>query len=163
MGDNGRLILPFESIEIPCVEAKAENLAYYGAVLLKEGDAVRFPDEEYPIFSMSVGECYIDDFLMTDKGGGFYLEYHNDKPHFHMPIQGGGYYILGRWNQDGKKLQVTGFKILDGQAVYTKKGAIHCDAALTGSLLVGYDQAEDCSTVLLQTLKHEKVKVKFLF
>ncbi len=161
LGDNGCLTIPSENIQIPWVEATSETLAYYGAALLKEGDVVRFPDEEYPIFKMTVGPCYIEDFLMTDKGGGFYLEYHHDKPHFHMPIRGGGYYILARWNDEKTKLQITGFKIPDGQAVYTKKGMIHCDAALTGNLIVGYDQADDCSTVLLRTVDKKKVKIEF--
>lgn len=161
LGDNGCLTIPSENIQIPWVEATPETLAYYGATLLKEGDVVRFPDEEYPIFKMTVGPRYIEDFLMTDRGGGFYLEYHHDKPHFHMPIRGGGYYILARWNDEKTKLQITGFKIPDGQAVYTKKGVIHCDATLTGSLIVGYDQADDCSTVLLRTEDKNKVKIEF--
>lgn len=169
LGDNGFLILPSEIIDVPVVEADTETLAYYGALLIHDGDLVQFSDAKFPIFKMTVGPRYIEDFLMTDRGGGFYLEYHRDKPHFHMPIQGGGCYILARWkddgkddgNDDGKKLHITGFKIPDGQAVYTKKGAIHCDAALTGTLLVGYDQAEDCSTVLLRTSDLRKTKVNF--
>lgn len=161
LGDNGLLFLPAATIVVPCVEATEETLAYYGAVLLRKGDVIQFPDQEYPIFQMTVGPRYIEKFLMTDQGGGFYLEYHYDKPHFHMPIQGGGYYLLAKWNDEKTKLQITAFKIRDGDAVYTKKGAIHCDAALTGKLLVGYDKAEDCSTVLLRTKDHKKTQLQF--
>lgn len=160
LGDNGILTLPSETLMIPCVEATDQTLGYYGAILIQKGDVIRFPDEEYPIFRMSVGARYVDDFVMTE-GGGFYLEFHHDKPHFHMPLEGGGYYILARWNEGRTKLHITGFKISDGAAVYTKKGAIHCDAALTGDLLVGYDQAEDCSTVLLRTIDKKKTKIEF--
>ncbi len=161
LGDNGLLTVPLEILQIPVVEATSETLAYYGGLLLKEGDLVQFPDAEYPIFKMTVGEHYVDHFLMTDEGGGFYLEYHHDKPHFHMPIEGGGYYVLARWNDEKTKLHVTGFSIPDGCAVYTKKGAIHCDAALNGSLIVGYDQADDCSTVILRTASKQKPRIVF--
>lgn len=161
LGDNGILIIPSKILKVPYVEATSKALAYYGAILIQKGDVVRFPDEEYPIFRMTIGARYVDDFLMTD-GGGFYLEFHHDKPHFHMPLQGGGFYILARWNDEKTKLHITGFKIPDGHAVYTKKGAIHCDAALTGDLLVGYDQAVDCSTVLLRTPNKEKTKIVLL-
>jgi|JI9StandDraft_1071089.scaffolds.fasta_scaffold01748_15 hypothetical protein len=161
LGGNGLLTIPFERIEVPCVAAARESLAYYGAILLKERDLIRFPDREYPIFKMTVGPRYIDEFLMAERGDGFYLEFHHDKPHFHMPLRGGGYYILARWNEEGTRLRITGFKIADGDAVYTKKGAIHCDAALTGDLLVGYDKAEDYSTVLLRTEGRQKTSVMF--
>jgi len=161
LGDNGILTIPSEILTVPCVEATTEALAYYGAILIQKGDVVRFPDEEYPIFRMTVGPHYVDAFLMTEQGGGFYLEFHHDKAHVHMPLQGGGCYILARWNVKRTKLHITGFKIPDGHAVYTKKGAIHCDAALTGDLLVGYDQAVDCSTVLLRTPNKKKTKIEF--
>lgn len=160
LGDNGILTLPSDILSVPCVEATNETLAYYGATLIRKGEVVRFPDEAFPIFRMTVGERYVDEFVMNE-GGGLYLEFHHDKPHFHMMFQGGGCYILARWNEDKTKLQITGFKIPDGYAVYTKKGAIHCDAALTGDLLVGYDQAVDSSTVLLRSTSNMKTKIEF--
>lgn len=96
LGNNGVLTLPTEIIKVPCVEATEETLVYYGAILLRKGDVVQFPDEEYPIFRMSVGAHYVDDFVMTERGGGYFLEFHHDKPHFHMPLLGGGRYILAR-------------------------------------------------------------------
>jgi hypothetical protein len=161
LGDNGRLILDRDVIEVPTVQASNEMLAYYGATLIEEGDIVHFPDEVFPLFRMQVGEKYVSDTLMTDAGGGFYLEYHDDAPHFHLPLHGAGHYLLARWNEDKTKLQVTGFQIPDGKAVYSKKGAIHCDAALIGELIVGYTIAKDCSTVILQNKNGKRTDIKF--
>ncbi len=162
LGDNGRLILDQNVLEVPAVVATDALLAYYGATLIEEGDLVQFPDEAFPLFQMEVGERYIPDTLMTDAGGGFYLEYHHDAPHFHLPIRGGGYYLLARWNDDQTQLHITGFEIPDGKAIYTKKGAIHCDAALTGELIVGYTIAKDCSTVILQDKEGKKANIQFI-
>lgn len=148
LGDNGSLFLNTSLIKIPSVVATDETLAYYGATLVSPQDIVRFPDEHYPLFRMNVGEDYVENFIMTEQGGGLYLEFHHDKPHFHMPLKGSGNYLLARWNDNKSALQITGFRIPDGYAVYSKKGAIHCDACLKGDLLVGYTIAEDCSTVL---------------
>lgn len=161
LGDNGQLILEKDLIDIPLVDATDPLLAYYGATLVKEGDKVQFPDREFPLFLMQVGEGYVPNTLMSDRGGGFYLEYHHDAPHFHMPICGGGCYLLAKWSEDHMRLQMTGFKIPDGQAVYSKKGAIHCDAALTGELIVGYTIAEDCSTVILQNREGKRAELRF--
>lgn len=161
LGGNGRLILEPSLIEIPSVEATDALLGYYGATLIEQDDIIHFPDEEFPLFVMEVGDRYVEDTLMTDAGGGFYLEYHHDKPHFHLPMRGSGNYLLAKWSEDHTKLQITGFRIPDGKAVYSKKGAIHCDAALTGDLLVGYSVAKDCSTVLLQNKDGKRVEVRF--
>lgn len=161
LGDNGRLLLHNPLITIPCVEATSELLAYYGAILLKPGDKVRFQDAMYPIWSMTIKEKYIDRFLMSETGGGFYLEYHHDQPHYHHAINGSGYYLLAKWNENNK-MEITGFRIPQGHAVYTKKGAIHCDAGLIGDYLVGYTTSENCSTVLLRSIDPEAiVRIKF--
>lgn len=162
LGDNGTLILPTTTLEIPSVEAREDLLAYYGATLIRPGDTVRFPNEEFPIWSMEVGERYVDEFLMTEQGGGFYLEYHTDRPHFHLLRKGGGHYILAKWNEEKTALQITGFRIPEGYAVYTRQGVIHCDAALTGEdLAVGYSTSNDCSTVLLRDSEGQYVNVVF--
>lgn len=161
LGDNGRLIIPVDGISIPCVEATDALLGYYGATLVEEGSIVQFPDECFPLFAMSVGENYTSKTLMTDAMGGFYLEYHTDRPHWHFSIHSRGYYLLARWNDDHTKLQMTGFSIPDGKAIYSKKGAIHCDAGLIGDLIVGYSTAYDCSTVLLVNPRNERMNVSF--
>jgi hypothetical protein len=81
-------------------------------------------------------------FLMSSEGGDFYLEYHHDVPHYHQNIHGAGYYVLGKVNSN--------FKIPKDYTIYTAKGAIHCDAALTGEYLVGYHLSKNYSTVLLR-------------
>lgn len=150
LGENGVLFLNEPEIQIPIVKATDPLLAYYGATLINPGDAICFPGSVFPLFYMEIGQDYFRDFVHSENGGGVYLEYHNDQPHFHMPIEGGGYYILARW-KDETHLHITGFEIPDKHAVYTKKGAIHCDAGLTGQLIVGYTIAEDFSTVLLRS------------
>lgn len=159
LGDNGRLLIKEDLIRIPTVRATDPLLAYYGATLINPGEAIRFPDPtSYPLFYMEIGQDYFQDFVQSAEGGGMYLEYHDDQPHFHMPLKGGGSYILARWKDEQKThLQITGFEIPDDHAVYTKKGAIHCDAALTGQLIVGYTVAEVCSTVLLRSTMEEKM------
>lgn len=164
LGDNGALLLNQLTISIPCITATKETLAYYQATLIKPGEFICFPDPIYPIWSMTIQQTYVADFLMTEQGGGFYLEYHQDQPHYHHAIHGGGYYLLARWNETKTKLQMTGFRIPNGHAVYTNKNAIHCDAALTGDYLVGYTTSENCSTVLfrLSKDKNQMVDIKFL-
>ncbi len=160
--NNGRLVLAAGQITVPTVTATRENLIYYGATLIQPGDLVRFPDPIYPIWSMSIDEHYVQDFLLSPQGGGFYLEYHRDQPHYHHAICGSGYYLLARWNASETALQITGFQIPQGHAVYTRKGAIHCDAGLIGRYLVGYTTSEDYSTVLLRSQAEEEiVKIKF--
>ena len=76
LGDNGILGIHADHLEIPVVNATEESLAYYGAVLLRQGDRISFPDQKFPIFVMDVGERYVENFIMTEQGGGFYLDYH---------------------------------------------------------------------------------------
>lgn len=162
LGDNGRLLLHNPAIEIPCVEATNDYLSYYGALLLQPGDVVAFPDPIYPIWQMIIRRNYINEFLMTDDGGGFYLEYH-DQPHYHHALNGEGYYLLAKWNDSNTKMQITGFKIPKGHAIYTRKGTIHCDAGLIGDYLVGYTTSQACSTVLLRSINPEKmVSIRFV-
>lgn len=163
LGDNGGLYFEQSFIQIPTVKATKETLAYYGALLIQEDSPIRFSsDEPYPLWKMHIGPNYVDDYIMTKEGGGFYLEFHHDQPHFHMVVDGGGYYLLAK--QIGEHIyHITAFELTNGQAVYTKKGAIHCDAALTGDLVVGYTVSEECSTVLLRTkAEREMVKIEFV-
>lgn len=153
LGDNGLMLLEADRLKIPVVMATDELISYYGAALLPMNEVIRFSNDDFPIFEMDIGEHYIRDYIMTEQGGGFYLEYHNDQPHFHMPIEGDGYYLLAKWSVAGEELEVTAFKIPHGFAVYTGKGVIHCDAALRGKWFVGYNESEDFSTVQLRNKK----------
>jgi len=161
LGDNGQLILEHACLSIPSVLATNEMLAFYHACLLKPGDLVRFPDPIYPIWDMSIQKGYVNDFLMSEEGGGFYLEYHKDQPHYHHAINGDGFYLLAKWNETKTALIMTGFKIPNGHAVYTMKNAIHCDAGLIGEFLVGYNTSVDCSTVLFRSKDRRLVSLLF--
>jgi hypothetical protein len=162
LGDNGGLYFEASKLSVPVVKASAETLAYYGAYLIPENTAIRFPDQDpFPIWMMQIGGEYVNQYIMTEVGGGFYLEFHHDQPHFHMVIDGGGYYLLAK-EVAKNQFQLTAFELSNGQAVYTKKGAIHCDAALTGTILCGYNAAHDCETVLLRTKdEHKMVELDF--
>lgn len=159
LGDNVTLSIDtdLESIEIPVLEASPNNMLYYGAMLFHEGDRLQFNTDNYPIWKMELGQNYVNDFLMTDAGKGFYFEWHLDRPHWHQPLteDACGFYLLAKnagTSPCGKIiLEITGFKIPVGSAVYTTPGAIHCDAALTGeNWIVGFTDSESYSTALLR-------------
>lgn len=159
LGDNVLFRIQSEdtNIAIPVLEPTPARLGYYGALLVDEGAVVRFPNVEYPIWKMALGKRYVEGFIMTPQGKGFYLEYHHDRPHWHQPLteDSGGYYILAKAvSSDAERrtrYHLTGFHIPYGKAVYTRQGAIHCDAALTGqNWLVGYTDSDDFSTALVR-------------
>ncbi len=121
LGDN--VIFQIQSqateIAIPVLEATQHDLGYYGATLVDEGAVVRFPNPPYPIWKMALGKRYVEGFIMSPQGKGFYLEYHHDRPHWHQPLTEdcGGYYILAKemgCNACGStQYDVTGFNIPD--------------------------------------------------
>ncbi|GAA4651144.1 hypothetical protein GCM10023116_34270 [Kistimonas scapharcae] len=167
LGDN--VILTVDSadttITIPVVDAEDHALLYYGATLVNAGSQVIFPNDSYPIWKMQLGNYYVDNFLMTDKGKGFYLEYHRDRPHWHQPLSedAGGFYLLAKAagvNASGKTIyHLTGFRIPYGKAVYSRMGAIHADPALTGSVwAVGYSDSEDFSTALVRNRDGQMIR-----
>lgn len=158
LGDNGGFYFNESNLRVPVVKATAETLAYYGAVLIPANTAVRFPNEApFPLWIMEVGNDYVKDYIMTENGGGgFYLEFHHDQPHFHMIVNGGGHYLLAK-KVGENQYHLTAFELSNGQAVFTKKGAIHCDAALTGEIVCGYTASEDCETVLLRTKENNQM------
>jgi len=165
LGDNGILYMDIEGsrISVPIETATSETLAYYDAVLLHWGDRVRFPAEEvgYPIWVMDIGLTYVEDYLMKPKGGGWYLEWHKDRPHFHMPLsfEACGFYLLAK-ALGGDLYEITAFFIPFRSAVFTKRGVLHCDAGLVGeNWVVGYSVSEDFSTVLMRNAQHEQVRI----
>lgn len=165
LGDSVLLEIDGEGTDIgvPVLEATSHHLGYYGAVLVEEGAFVRFPAPDYPIWKMELGKNYVDGFVMTDVGGGFYLEYHRDRPHWHQPLtsDSGGFYVLAK-RSPGRAghYQLTGFRIPFGCGVYTGLGSMHCDAALTGqNWLVGYADSDDFSTALLRNRDGARVKL----
>lgn len=155
LGDNGGLYFNEPSIRVPVVKATTKTLAYYGALVIPHDQSVRFPNEDpFPLWKMEVGAHYVNDYIMNaNGGGGFYLEFHHDQPHFHMIVNGGGYYLLAK-QVAPNRYHLTAFELSSGQAIYTKKGAIHCDAALVGEIVCGYTVSNNCETVLLRTKNH---------
>ncbi|MCK5895088.1 MAG: hypothetical protein KAG53_11980 [Endozoicomonadaceae bacterium] len=169
LGDN--VILSVNSdktvISIPVVEANDSDLMYYGATLITPGSNVVFPNQSYPIWAMELGKYYVDNYLMTEAGKGFYLEYHYDRPHWHQPMSedADGFYLLAKdagTNEKGETIyHLTGFKIPYGKAVYSKMGAIHADAGLTGHRwVVGYSDSVDFSTALVRNRNGEMIRFK---
>lgn len=167
LGVNGRLCISTEKrvFHIPIEIASPEKLSYYGAVAVEMGAIVKFPSEEtgYPIWGMNIGPTYSQDYIMTDKGGGWYLEWHLDRPHFHMPLSedASGVYLLAKKIEAGK-YEVTAFHIPYGIGVFTRRGVIHCDAGLVGeNWVVGYSTAREFSTVLLRNQQDERIQLVF--
>lgn len=150
-------------IEIPVVPAKNEYLNYYHAHLITLGQTIKISNHSFPIWKMKISKDYVKNYLMTQNGGGFYLEYHKDPPHYHHYLQDKGYYILRKTNSSFTKIQLTAFTIPQDHAIYTKKSVIHCDATLTGSYLVGYPLSKNFSTVLLRKTNHPEQMIKCLF
>lgn len=152
-------------LAIPIIEATADAVLYYGAVLVKHDQVVRFPNLDCPVWEMAYGENYLHGYLMTENGKGAYLEWHADRPHWHQPMDSnaGGHYVLGKKiiTQDGvEAYHVTGFTIPFGCALYSKMGAIHCDASLTGRYWVGYADTQSFSTGLIRTRDNTPVGIR---
>ncbi|MFK7825219.1 MAG: hypothetical protein AB8G05_13775 [Oligoflexales bacterium] len=162
LGKNVNLIVEGTILQVPLLEPKPNFLAYYGAVVLAWGDIVEFSNDTYPIWAMELGTDYLHDYIMNrNLGAGMYVEYHKDKPHFHMPLSkdAGGFYLLGKKISE-KIYHFSAFRIPYGKAIYTKKGALHSDAGLTGHRwIVGYDISNDFSTALIYNSEGEMVSV----
>ena len=162
LGGIGELIMNETTISIPVVIASNENLVYYGAYMIRDGEIM---DVESPvpliIAGVTVGKTYIRGFIMNKSyGGGEYLEYH-DTPHFHMPLdqEADGVLILGK--REGDDYFVTAYKIPYGYGVYTPPNVLHTDAHLVGRYLVMYTYTDNFSTVNLKTRKNELVEIQF--
>ena len=91
--------IPHNELTIPKDEATAEKLAYYNAILLNSGDAIRIEaPNELPVNVVRFDKNYEKGYLtLPTHGGGYYLEVH-DTPHLwsHLDKQGGGYVFLGK-------------------------------------------------------------------
>lgn len=167
LGDNVIISVNTEDkiITVPVMEANDEALLYYGATLVHAGSNVIFPNDSYPIWKMELGKYYVDNYLMTEQGKGFYLEYHHDRPHWHQPLtaDADGFYLLAKEagvNAEGQTVyHLSGFRIPHGEAVYTRMGAIHADPALSGSVwAVGYSDSGNYSTALVRNSSGEMIR-----
>lgn len=159
LGSNGEFQVTRDLV-IPIAETNVHNLAFYNCVLLKHDDVFNFESvQELPLTIMDIGDKYVDDFLLTELGGGCYLEYHNT-PHIHMSLnnKSTGYLILGKFIN--KFLCLSAFKIPYSYAVYMKPFVVHCDGFLVGDYLVGYTVTDNFSTVLIKNnnkIAHVKI------
>ena len=93
----------------------------FGAHLVPIGSEVIFDTPKaVPVWTMTVGDRYVEDYLLKDeRGGGFYMEYHNC-PHLHVPMEkeATGFVILGKRTDDDKYLMMTAFHIPFGFGLY---------------------------------------------
>lgn len=163
LGANGRYVLDGDSdtLHIPLADSKPEHFAEYGCRLVAVGEALRFRStHNLPVTITSIGNTYVDDYLMVaDHGGGAYLEIH-DRPHFHMPLnrEAGGYMLLGKRYPDGSRC-ISAFKIPFGYGLLTEPWVIHADAFLVGLYMVVYSVAPEFSTVILRQSDGSLAKV----
>ena len=151
-GGLGTLTLPAPALTIPEAPPPASVLGFYGARLLRVGDAVRFEtDRNLAITHTNFCPTCAANFLqVADKGGGAFVE-HYDFPHLHMPLEPSahGHFLLGR--QDGDDYLLSAFPIPPNTALYTPPGTLHADPFLVGRYLVVYGVTETYSTVVFRT------------
>lgn len=76
-------------LKLPIAETTQENLNYYGAILYKLGEKIKFDLNQFeykmPLTHTSVGKHYIDKYIHSSQAGGVFVEWHR-LPHFHMPL-----------------------------------------------------------------------------
>lgn len=159
LGSNVEFVVDMDTITIPIAETSSTNLEYFGAQLLKHGDTITISTPyPIPITKMDIGKNYVSNYLLTEKGGGCYLEYH-DTPHLHMPVnsESSGYLILGK--QTDTHIYLAAFQIPYGYAIYTFPFTIHCDGFLVGQYVVLYTVTPNYSTALLR-YNENLVKIK---
>lgn len=149
LGSNGEFQINGD-LTIPIIPTTQTNLDFFNCKLLKHFDHITIDSpKEVPLTIMQIGKNYVKDYLLTESGGGCYLEFH-DVPHFHMPLndKSGGHLILGKIIGDDCCLSA--FRIPYNYAIYTAPFTIHCDAFLVGDYMVAYTVTDNYSTVLLK-------------
>ncbi len=165
LGGMGSFFLPDgkDELVIPIAQTTREHLAFYGCRLVKVGEILSFDSTgNLPVTITSIGEGYVESYLMDkDKGGGTYLEVH-DRPHLHMPLNkdAGGYLIIGKHSQEGDYL-ISAFHVPFGYAIAMAPWVIHSDAYLVGRYLVIYSATPEFSTVILRKKNGELAPIRF--
>jgi hypothetical protein len=162
LGKNQIMILDNSSeINIPIAETTEEHLNFFGCKLIINNTLFQLKNEiEMPFFQVSIGEKYVEDYLLKDTyGGGFYIERHNT-PHYHQSMNENsrGYLILGKQVTNG--ILLSKFRIPPGCAIYTPSNAYHSDAYLVGDYLVIYNKPDDYNTYILKTSDNKIITVK---
>ena len=148
-------------IIIPIAETTDQHLAFFGCKLIKNDIPFELKNEiEMPLFHVSIGEKYVEDYLLNDThGGGFYIERHNT-PHYHQSMNktNRGYLILGKQITNG--ILLSKFAIPHECAIYTPSNTYHSDAYLIGDYLVIYNKTDDYNTYVLKTSDNKIIMVK---
>ncbi|WP_330925888.1 hypothetical protein [Candidatus Sororendozoicomonas aggregata] len=167
LGGNGRYTLANEDddvLEIKIADCTESNLAWYGCSFLKELDLLYFDTTgNLPISIVSIGQEYVNGYLLDPhKGGGEYLEVH-DRPHFYMPLNehAGGYLIIGKYTRDKQRV-ISAFKIPYGYAVNVAPWCIHADSHLIGRYMVIYSMTESYSTVIVRKSTGEIAPIQLI-
>jgi hypothetical protein len=162
LGKNQIMILDNScEISIPVAETTEQHLAFFGCKLIMNDTPFELKNEiEMPLFQMSIGEKYVEDYLLKDTyGGGFYIERHN-APHYHQSLNKNsrGYLILGKQIKNG--ILLSKFRIPPECAIHTPSNVYHNDAYLIGDYLVIYNKTDDYNTYVLKTSDNKIITVK---
>ena len=149
------------NLNIPEMNTNPENLNYYGAVLINSKDIFNLQNTKpMPLFEISVGQNYVQDYLLQENlGNGFYIESHNT-PHYHQPLNefSSGYMILAKKHDNN--LIMSKFKIPFGSALYTPPNIYHSDAFLVGDYNVIYNKADNYETYMFRNYQNKIIDVK---
>jgi hypothetical protein len=163
LGDTNIFDSYFDTLDIPIEIATSEKLDYYDCKLIEENDIFTFDTlENLPLTKVSIGEKYLENFILQENfGNGFYLEYHNN-PHFHMPCNKNskGYLILAK-RITQLEYHLTAFIIPFGKAIYMPPYVMHNDCCLIGDYYVVYSKSTEFSTANLYH-KNTLVKINFI-
>ncbi|OGV27183.1 MAG: hypothetical protein A3F18_07145 [Legionellales bacterium RIFCSPHIGHO2_12_FULL_37_14] len=148
--------------EIPVIQATDQDLAFYRARLIKEGEELQFETRNnLPLVDTYIGDEYVAGYLANKAyGGGEYIEYHNE-PHFWMPKTKDchGHVLLGK--EESGVFYLTAFSIPFGTGLYLSPYTLHSDAYLIGQYMVVYTVADQYSTVIFKNPNEQLLKLKF--
>lgn len=159
MASDGTLPLPV----VDALYAPTEFLAAYGVKLvhLTEPTHIDFGrSHDLMLFRYDVHTEYFDKYVKTPKGGGVYLETHDDFPHLAIPLDPscGGSYTVGR-RIGTNEYAIASFKIKFGWALVIAPGAIHDDATLTGPHVIGLTTNVDATHVNTALMRTKEGKI----
>lgn len=164
LGKFGSFYTKETTITLQVEEATKEKLAYYGAVLLNEGDDMLMADSEaLPVNVVRFDRNYREGYLkLPEYGGGYYLEVHNT-PHLwsHLSPEGAGVLLLGK-NIKQNFYHLSAFTIPFPKAIYIPGGVIHCDGLLIGDVMAIYTVTPQYSTVIIKDLDDNVVNIQLV-
>jgi len=161
LGANDYFMTNDSNIIIPETKTTPSALETFGCKLIETNTGFSLNcDQELPLFEVSIGEEYVQEYLLQPGlGNGFYIEKH-DTPHYHQPLDfnAGGFLILGQVIKD--EIILTKFKIPFGCGIYTGPNVLHSDAYLVGNYHVVYTKTPNYSTYLFVNPANSIVNVQ---